>query len=126
VLRACRRLLKPTGHIAYTTIVVADGLSKSDHRRAAEMGPRAVTSTRPMSELMDAAGFEETEITDVTEDFIDTAGAWLHAFAERERELRPLLRNQFDDRQKGRREMIAGAREGLLKRLIVSAKASSG
>jgi cyclopropane fatty-acyl-phospholipid synthase-like methyltransferase len=126
VLRACKRLLKPAAHIAYTTIVVANGLSKSEHRRAVRMGPRAVSSTRPMDELTEAAGFEDIEIIDVTEDFIETARAWFKAFDARKRELRPLLRTEYDDRQKGRREMIAGAREGLLKRLIVSAKASSG
>ena len=90
------------------------------------MGPRAVTSTRPLGLLMEAAGFEAIEIRDVTEDFLATAQAWFDAFAARSRELRPVLGNEFDDRQKGRREMIAAASEGLLQRLLVSASAPHG
>ena len=71
---------------------------------------------------MKAAGFEAIEISDVTEDFTATAQAWFDAFASR-RELRPVLRNEFDDRQRGRNEMIAAVDEGLIQRLLVSAAA---
>jgi hypothetical protein len=117
--------LKPWGRTAFTTIVVSDGLSKSEHRRAARMGPRAVTSTRPLGVLMEAAGFEGIEVGDVTQDFIDTAEAWFEAFATRSLELRPLLGNEFDDRQKARQDMITAAGEGLLQRLLVSGTAPS-
>jgi cyclopropane fatty-acyl-phospholipid synthase-like methyltransferase len=126
VLRACRRLLKPGGCIAYTTIVVAEDLSKSDHRRAARMGPRAVSSNRTMRVLMEAAGFKGIEVIDVTNDFITTAQSWFDEFAVRERELKPVFANEFDERQKGRQDMIAAAGEGLLQRLLVSATAPSG
>jgi len=75
---------------------------------------------------MKAAGFEGIEVIDVTKDFIDTAQSWFDGFAARERELRPLFCNQFDDRQKGRRDMIVGTGEGLLQRQLVSAKAPAG
>ena len=87
------------------------------------MGPRAVTSTRPLEELMRAARFEDVEVTDVTREFKATAQAWWDAFSERESEIRPLLGAEYDDRQKGRREMIAGAGEGLLQRVLVSGTA---
>jgi hypothetical protein len=75
---------------------------------------------------MEAAGFEAIEISDVTEDFTATAQAWFDAFAARARALRPVLRDEFDNRQKGRQEMIEAAGEGLLQRLLVSASAPSG
>jgi len=75
---------------------------------------------------MESAGFREIEVTDVTEDFIETAQAWFDAFAARERELRPLFCDQYDDRQKGRHDMIVGIGEGLLQRLLVSATAPYG
>ena len=75
---------------------------------------------------MKAAGFEGIEVIDVTKDFIETARAWFDAFAARERELRPLFSNQFDERQKGRQDMIVGTGESLLQRLLVSAEAPSG
>ena len=73
---------------------------------------------------MEAAGFQAIEISDVTKDFMATAQAWFDAFAARKAELRPVLRNEFDDRQKGRKEMIAATDEGLLQRLLVSASAA--
>jgi hypothetical protein len=75
---------------------------------------------------MKAAGFEGIEIVDVTKDFIVTAQAWFDAFAARERELRPLFCDQFDDRQKGRQHMIVETGEGLLRRLLVRATAPFG
>jgi hypothetical protein len=72
---------------------------------------------------MEGAGLEAIEIIDVTEDFHATAQAWFDAFAARAAELRSVLRNDFDDRQKGRKEMIAAVDEGLLQRLLVSASA---
>ncbi len=89
------------------------------------MGPRAVTSTRPLRALMEAAGFEEIDVTDVTAGFIETARSWFAAFAARERELKPLLGDEFEDRQRARKDMITGAGDGLLQRLLVSATAPS-
>ena len=116
-------MLKPGGRTAFTTIVLPEDLAKSDHRRAARMGPRAVTTTRPMEALTRAAGFAEVEVTDVTAAFITTAQAWFSAFAERDGELRPLLGGEYDERQKGRREMIEAAQGGLLQRLLISGTA---
>lgn len=79
-----------------------------------------------MGILMESAGFTEIEVTDVTGDFLETAQSWFVAFAASEQELRPLFCDQFDDRQKGRRDMIVGIGEGLLQRLLVSATAPSG
>lgn len=70
---------------------------------------------------MEKAGFEGIEIRDVTAEFVASAQAWFDGFAAREQELRPMLREEFDERQKGRQEMISGAGEGLLQRLLVSA-----
>jgi hypothetical protein len=69
---------------------------------------------------MEAAGFEAIEVDDVTQDFIDTAEAWFKAFATRAVELRPLLGNEFDYRQRARQEMITAAGRGWLRRLLVT------
>lgn len=72
---------------------------------------------------MSAARFEDVEVTDITDGFVATAQAWFDAFAARQGELRPALGAAFDDRQKGRRDLIDAAGEGLLQRLLVSATA---
>ena len=125
MLRACRRLLRPEGQIAFATIAIAPDLSKKDHRRAARLGPRSVSSTRPIGDLVGAAGFEEVEVTDVTKDFVETLRAWFKAFNTNEAELRSLLGERFDERQRGRRDMIDATGEGLLQRLVVDARAPS-
>jgi len=116
-------MLGPGGRTAFTVIVIPEGLAKSDHRRAARMGPRAVTTTRPIPTLMSAARFVDVEVIDATQAFITTVKAWFDAFAQRESELRPLLGAEYDDRQKGRLEMIEAARGGLLQRLLVGGTA---
>jgi hypothetical protein len=74
---------------------------------------------------MEAAGFEAIDVGDVTQDFIETAEAWFKAFATRALELRPLLGNEFDYRQRARQEMITAADGGLLRRLLVNGTAPS-
>ena len=89
------------------------------------MGPRAVTSQRPIDVLMEAAGFEDAEVGDVTQDFIETVKAWFNAFETRAIELRPLFGNEFDYRQRARQEMITAADRGWLQRLLVNGTAPS-
>ena len=120
MLRACRRLLKPRGRLAFFTIVAAPGLSESEHRQAVRLGPRATDSTRPIDELMGAARFGSVDVTDVTEDFLHTARAWHSAFARHEAELKDIVGTQWDERQTERGEIIQAIEEGLLRRILVT------
>jgi hypothetical protein len=108
------------GCTAYLTIKVAPGLTKSAHRRAVRLGPRAVASTRPLDVLMNSAGFVDIEVTDVTQEFLDTARGWNREFARHERELRDVLGDELDELQAQCRARIRGAEEGLLHRVLVS------
>ena len=123
MLRACRRLLRPEGRIGFSTIVVPDGLSKKAHRRAVRLGPRAVASTRPLIELVDAAGFVDVEMIDVTDDFSTTARGWVREWSEHEAEVRAVLGDELDDRRSHHEEMISGIEQGLLSRWLVIASA---
>jgi cyclopropane fatty-acyl-phospholipid synthase-like methyltransferase len=123
VLRACRRILKPGGRMALSTIVAAPGLSGPEHRRAVRLGPRATNSTRPIDTLVEAARFDAVEVTDVTSSFLETARAWHTEFAQHESELRDIIGPTWDERQKERGEIIQAIEEGLLLRLLVSGTA---
>jgi cyclopropane fatty-acyl-phospholipid synthase-like methyltransferase len=123
VLRACRRLLKPRGRLAFFTIVAAPGLSTSEHRRAVRLGPRATDSTRSVDVLMGAAHFAAVEVADVTGDFLHTAREWHSAFAQHEAELRDVIGPQWDERQTERGEIIQAIEEGLLRRVLVTGSA---
>jgi len=119
VLRACRRLLRPGGRIAYFTIFTTPGLSKRDHRRAVRLGPRAVASRREQAELLEAAGLVEVVATDVTTDFLETARRWVNYASKFEGDLRSTLGDTlFDEQQTARRAMIAAIEEGLLSRAL--------
>jgi hypothetical protein len=120
VLRACRRLLRAGGRIAYFTIFTKPGLSKRDHQRAVRLGPRAVASRREQPELLEAAGFGKVLATDVTTDFLETARRWVGYASKFERELRSTLGDAlFDEQQGDRMEMIAAIEEGLLSRALL-------
>jgi hypothetical protein len=119
VLRACRRLLRPGGRIAYFTIFTKPGLSKRAHRRAVRLGPRAVASLREQPELLEAAGFAEVAATDVTPDFLATARRWVRYASKFEGQLRSTIGDKlFDEQQTDRAEMIAAIEEGLLSRAL--------
>jgi hypothetical protein len=112
VLRASRRLLRPGGRTAYFTIFVAPGVSKRDHRRA-------VRSNREPSDLLDAAGFDDVEVIDLTESFLETARGWYEHTSELERDLRATTGDAaFDQQQADRREMVTAIEEGLLSRAL--------
>jgi hypothetical protein len=119
VLRACRRLLRSGGRIAYFTIFTKPGLSKRDHRRAVRLGPRAVVSRREQAELLDAAGIAEVVETDVTADFLETARRWMNQASTFENELRKALGDAlFVEQQADRAKMITAIEEGLLSRAL--------
>ena len=106
--------------MAFVTITITEGLSKKDHRRAARTGPRSVASTRSAADLLLAAGFEDVESVDMTEEFAVTAKAWQLEYLGHEAELRPLLGDEFDERLSDRRDLITGIEDGLLERYLAS------
>lgn len=69
-----------------------------------------------------AARFEEVQVTDVTNEFLDTARRWAAGFDEHDDELRDLVGPEWDERQRDRRRMLQAAEEGLLLRLLVTGK----
>jgi hypothetical protein len=126
VLRACGRLLKPGGRTAFFTIFVTPGLSRRDHRRAVRAGPRAAASRREHRPLLEAAGFVDVEETDVTDEFRQTCGLWLHHARRLERDLRAALGHElFDQQQDDRLAMMGAIEEGLLSRSLFVARTAA-
>lgn len=119
-------MLRPNGRMAYLTIVVTPGLSKTDHRNAVRLGPRAVDSSAPEATLMKRAGFRDVEVTDVTHDYLEVARAWQTQFFRHGEELKQILGEQeWEERQSDRQGMIRGIEEGLLQRLLVTGRSAS-
>ena len=66
VLRACCRVLRPEGRIAYYTIYAPPDLSSADYARITNFWPAGATRRRWPSEMLRSAGFVHVEETDVT------------------------------------------------------------
>ncbi len=123
MLRALRRLLRPGGRIAYTTIYVAPGLTVAERRRANRSGPRAVASRSTQERLLASAGFVEVDHVDVTAEFAATARAWLDESDAHAEELASVEGpGAFEERRRDRRAQLAAIDDGLLRRGLLSAR----
>ena len=119
MLRTSRRLLKPGGRLAFFTIEVPHGVSGASRRRAVQAGPPAAGSRRPVSELLQAAGFTDVTVDDVTAEFRVTQSQWLGEWDRRADALRGCLGvEMFETRQQERRTALAVIDEGLLRRSL--------
>jgi cyclopropane fatty-acyl-phospholipid synthase-like methyltransferase len=124
VLRACQRLLRSGGRLAFTTIHVTPGLDVARHRRAVRAGPWHVATRRPYADLVAQAGFCDVSEADVTEDYARTQRGWLEAHEAHADELRLLTSDQeFALGQAERRRTRAAIDEGLLRRSLITATA---
>jgi hypothetical protein len=123
VLRACRRILRPAGRLAFYTIHPAAGLSSAQRRRASRDGPIAVATSRPNKELLAAAGFTRVTETDCTAEFAATTRAWLHHWDANHAGLAALLGEQaFAERQAERRAQLHAIEDGILARSLLTAR----
>ena len=124
MLRACNRLLRPAGRVAFYTIFVPSGLSQAEYRRAARAGPAAVTSRgREQADLLRSAGFNAVREIDVTEAFLRTTRAWCEARARYAGQLSEAEGEaSFRERQRDYRLQARAIESGLLRRALFLAE----
>ena len=119
VLRACLRLLRPGGRLAFTTIFVTPGLDPQQQRDAQRAGPSHVAARRPYPELVAQAGFGDVAEVDLTAEYQRTQRDWYEAAEQRADELCALMSNgQFADAQADRRLTLDAIAAGLLRRSL--------
>jgi hypothetical protein len=112
-----RRLLRPGGRLAFTTIHTPDDLTPEQHRLAGVAGPPAVAGADPAESLV-RTGFSNVRSWDVTAGYLATSTAWRASRLRHRDALRPLDPATFDDRvERGRRE-AAALKDGLLRRTL--------
>lgn len=126
MLRACRKLLRTGGRLAYLTIVAAPDLTPAQARVAVELGPRAVTAIAPDGELMERAGYDDISVNDVTRSFLSVARAWHREFARKEVELKRVLGDEvWEERQVSRSGLMRAVGDGLLRRILVGGRVAA-
>lgn len=122
VLRACRRLLRPGGRLAFSTIHVAEDLDGPRHRRAVRAGPFHVATRRPYPALVAQADFRDVAVIDVTPEYARTQRAWLEANESRAVDVRRIISERdFAIAQADRRFALAAIEQGLLRRSLITA-----
>jgi 2-polyprenyl-3-methyl-5-hydroxy-6-metoxy-1,4-benzoquinol methylase len=127
ILRACRRLLRRGGRMAFLTIMSAPNLTRSQHREAVRVGPPAVAARRDYGSMLRTAGFQEIEETDVTDDYLVSVRAWFDQSLLREQELRCLVGDVlFETRQTDKQLQTSGIERGLLRRSLFVAAIGDG
>ncbi|HEU4759487.1 MAG TPA: hypothetical protein VFT91_05835 [Dehalococcoidia bacterium] len=124
MLRACWRVLRPGGRMAFYTIFIAEGLSERDYRRAARArGPGITSWRRQQSDLLRSAGFVEIEELDLTDEFLRVARAWLAARSRRAAELRQAEgAEEFEQRLRESRAGVRAIEAGLIRRALFVAR----
>lgn len=122
MLRALKRLLRPGGRLALTTIYVAPGLPPAARRRAHRSGPRAVASRAAQAQLLASAGFVDIDEVDLTAEFATTGWAWFNEWADHAEDIIELEgQAAFEERQRDRRVQLRAIDDGLLRRGLFSA-----
>ena len=126
MLRACHRLLRPGGRLAFYTIFATPGLSRRDYRRALRSGPNHLSTRRvEHRDLLEAAGFRLLQGRDLTPQFLRTARAWYDGRSRFEAELRRADGDAyFEERQRDGIIQIRAIEDGLLRRAVFVATRS--
>ena len=123
VLRACHRVLKPEGRIAFYTIYVAPGLSAADYRRVLKLWPSVASGKRSPSEMLESAGFIDVHETGVTKQYERTAKGWLNGRRRHYDDLKQALGATALDGKIGENEfMLALMKDGLIRRSLLTAR----
>src|SRR3954451_14393616 len=112
-----RRLLRPGGRLAFTTIHLAPGLSPAKRRRGSVSAPPAVDGPDG-HDLLDRAGLDVVQAADVTADFLATATAWRATRIRPRDRLRALDPQAYDDRIATNTTEIGAVGAGLLPRTL--------
>jgi SAM-dependent methyltransferase len=72
VLQSCRRVIRKTGRMVFSVILIAPGLSEPDYAVAADGGPTFIETGIAYPEMLKQSGWEITGHIDQTADYFDT------------------------------------------------------
>ncbi|MFQ5784797.1 MAG: class I SAM-dependent methyltransferase [Alphaproteobacteria bacterium] len=123
VLAACRRVVRRHGHMVFTVISVAPGLSAEQYSRALANGPEFIETDTDYSKLLTRTGWVITGQEDITMAYAASCRRQLHADeAQKDRLLALIGAGEFAERLAGWRSKLAAIGDNLLRRELFAAK----
>ena len=123
MLRACRRVVKPGGRIAYFNIFIAHDIPEDARRRIGKVAPHGVYTRAEQQGLLRSAGFVRIRETDVTNEYLRVQRALYEANERHARSLRSVLgATQFEEGQTNRQRTLQGIEAGALRRSLFVAE----
>jgi hypothetical protein len=112
--------------MAFHVISVAPGLSERDKTRAVVAGPPYVSASGTYPDLLAGAGFGEIDELDLTDQYQQTAAAWLHESTRAAKQLEEIYGiEEFRESQQEREKTLAAIEAGVLNRSLFVAQAGS-
>jgi len=116
-LAACRRVIRPTGCMAFTVISVVPDLAEDARRRAVAAGPEFIETSTPYPGLLEDTGWSLQDRQDLTAAYEASLRRQLQADEARRSALEELMgRALVTDRLAHWRHELAALDEGLLRR----------
>lgn len=120
VLEECRRVIRPSGMMAFTVISVAPGLSGEAHTRALENAPDFVETNASYPALLSATGWELLDRQDLTSAYRDSCARQIDADVDSQSELADLLgTEEAADRLAQWRSKLQAIEDGLFVRELL-------
>ena len=121
MLRAVEAALKPNGRHVFYAITLTAGISDEERARAIRLGNEHVDAGPGHAVLMEQAGFDQVEVTDVSDGYLVTMERWTRAWQDDSVALSELVGDEeYQARMERQAVDIAAVKEGLLKRYLVS------
>ena len=116
-------MLNPGGRIAYFNIFITHEIAEDARRRIGKVAPHGVYTRAEQQGLLRTAGFVRIQETEVTDEYLRVQRALCEANERHARSLRRVLgKQEFEERQTGRRRTLQGIEAGVLKRSLFVAE----
>lgn len=123
VLRACRRVLRPGGKIAFFAVVIPEDVTDEVTAAVGEGLPGFAASDSSYPEMLAAAGFTAITEDDVTEAYRVTSARWQDVSFALGDELRAALgADLFEEKRANRARSLEAIRAGALGRRFYTAR----